>query len=177
VTVTAIYHRDEDGNWLVRLAEEPRCHTWARSLKAARAAIREAAELWTDELGVASVDDLVITERVEGIEGVGEALELAGMRAALASELTVVRAALDNLAPNLLGQGLSVRDVADLLALSPGRISQIAPGVGSLAATRKAASGFGRLAPPAPGDDRIEAITERMPSHESERVEQPSGRR
>lgn len=141
VSVTAVYRRDEDGNWVVRLAEEPRCHTWGRTLRAARTSIREAAELWTEELGVAAVEELTFNERIEGVAGADEASALAAFRSALEEQLTAVRASLDHFAPSLLLQGMSVRDVADLLDLSPGRISQIAPGASLAAQATKAAPG------------------------------------
>ncbi|MGQ0773748.1 MAG: type II toxin-antitoxin system HicB family antitoxin [Pseudonocardiales bacterium] len=60
VTVTAVYERDVQGRWLVHIAEEPRCHTWARSYASARREIVDATELWLDELGVESLDNLDI---------------------------------------------------------------------------------------------------------------------
>lgn len=127
ITVTAVYERDEAGNWLAHLAEEPRCHTWGRSLQSARCAVRDAAELWREELGA---DDAALRflDQVKGIEGAAEATHLAMVRLDLTEHLARVRAQLDELAPRLLAQGLSVRDVAGLVELSPGRVSQIAPG-------------------------------------------------
>lgn len=118
-SVTAIYERDQAGNWLAHLAEEDRCHTWARSLTSARAHIREAAELWLDELGVNSIDDLEFRDEVR-VPHADEAQQLAALRARLDGDTrAMVRI--------LLEQGLSVRDVATLVGLTPGRISQIAP--------------------------------------------------
>ena len=42
---TAVYWR-EGSNWLVELAEEPRAHTFARSLAKAEEHIRDATALW-----------------------------------------------------------------------------------------------------------------------------------
>jgi len=126
-TVTAVYERDPKGNWLVRLEEEPRCHTWARSLPAARQAIRDAIELWTEELDVSDVDELEIQDDIR-VPHAREALALAARRARLATELTDLRAAAEEMAVTLLHEGLSVRDVAALVGLTAGRISQIAPG-------------------------------------------------
>ncbi len=64
VSVTAVYERDVRGRWLVHIAEEPRCHTWARSYAAARREILDAAELWLDELGVESIDNLDLRDEV-----------------------------------------------------------------------------------------------------------------
>ncbi|MGH3814701.1 MAG: hypothetical protein ACRDUV_20015 [Pseudonocardiaceae bacterium] len=124
VTVTAVYERDVRGRWLVHIAEEPRCHTWARSYAAARREIRDAAELWLDELGVASIDNLDIRDEVR-IAGVAQARELAEAREELTRRLADVRAKVDEVARGLVAEGVSVRDVADLLGLSPGRVSQV----------------------------------------------------
>jgi predicted RNase H-like HicB family nuclease len=64
VTVTAVYERDVQGRWLVHIAEEPRCHTWARSYAAARREIIDAVELWFGELGIESLDNLDIRDEV-----------------------------------------------------------------------------------------------------------------
>jgi predicted RNase H-like HicB family nuclease len=64
VPVTAVYERDVQGRWLVHIAEEPRCHTWARSFVSARREINDAAELWIDELGIESFDNLDIRDEV-----------------------------------------------------------------------------------------------------------------
>ncbi|MGH3912736.1 MAG: hypothetical protein ACRDTC_04905 [Pseudonocardiaceae bacterium] len=124
VTVTAVYERDGQGRWLVHLAEEPRCHTWARSYASARREIIDAAELWLDELGVASLDDLDIRDEVR-IAGAAQARDLAEAREELTRRLADVRARVDEMARGLVAEGVSVRDVADLLGLSPGRVSQV----------------------------------------------------
>ncbi len=43
---TAIFERDEDGYWLVRLREERGVSTFGKTLERARFYIAEAAELW-----------------------------------------------------------------------------------------------------------------------------------
>src|SRR5208282_4239438 len=44
--LTAVFDRDDDGYWLVELAEEPRVHTYGRTLAKARDHIRDATALW-----------------------------------------------------------------------------------------------------------------------------------
>lgn len=44
--VTAVFQRDDEGYWLVELAEEPRVHTYGRTLAKARDHIRDATALW-----------------------------------------------------------------------------------------------------------------------------------
>jgi predicted RNase H-like HicB family nuclease len=124
VTVTAVYERDVQGRWLVHIAEEPRCHTWARSYASARREIIDAAELWLDELGVESLDNLDIRDEVR-IAGAAQARELAQTREELTRRLAKVRAMVDEAARGLVAEGVSVRDVADLLGISPGRVSQL----------------------------------------------------
>jgi predicted RNase H-like HicB family nuclease len=124
VTVTAVYERDAQGRWLVHIAEEPRCHTWARSYGAARREIIDAAELWLDELGTESLDNLDIRDEVR-IAGAAQARDLAEVREELTRRLADVRAKVDEAARGLVSAGVSVRDVADLLGISPGRVSQI----------------------------------------------------
>ena len=124
VTVTAVYERDAQHRWLVHVAEEPRCHTWARSYAAARREIVDAAELWLDELGVESVDELDVQDDVR-LAGASQARQLARNREELTRRLAEVRAEVDQAARGLVADGVSVRDVADLLGISPGRVSQV----------------------------------------------------
>lgn len=126
-TVTAVYERDAQGRWLVHLAEEPRCHTWARSYAAARREIVEAAELWLEELAVDSLDDVDVRDEVR-IAGAAHARQLAQTRAELTRRLAEVRTEVDHAARELIAEGVSVRDVADLLGISPGRVSQLVRG-------------------------------------------------
>lgn len=125
MTVTAVYERDVQGRWLVHIAEEPRCHTWARSYVSARREIIDAAELWLEEFGVESLDNLDIRDEVR-IAGAAQARDLAEAREELTRRLTEVRARVDEAARRLVAEGVSVRDVADLLGISPGRVSQVA---------------------------------------------------
>lgn len=120
-TVTAVYERDAQGRWLVHLAEEPRCHTWARSYAAAR---REIVELWLDELAVESLDDMIVRDEVQ-VAGAAQARQLAETREELTRRLAEVRTEVDQAARELVAEGVSVRDVADLLGISPGRVSQV----------------------------------------------------
>ncbi len=43
---TATYRRDSEGFWLVELREEPRVHTFGRTLDEAAEHIRNATALW-----------------------------------------------------------------------------------------------------------------------------------
>ncbi|MQA17725.1 MAG: hypothetical protein GEV09_27745, partial [Pseudonocardiaceae bacterium] len=100
-TVTAVYERDTQGRWLVHLTEEPRCHTWARSYAAARREIVDAAELWLDELGVESLDDVNVRDEVR-IAGAAKARQLAETREELTRRLAEVRTEVDQAARALV---------------------------------------------------------------------------
>jgi len=45
-TYTARLEREKDGRWSVELEEEPRVHTWGKTVDQALARMREAAALW-----------------------------------------------------------------------------------------------------------------------------------
>ena len=45
-TYTARLEREKDGRWTVELEEEPRVHTWGKTVDQALARMREAAALW-----------------------------------------------------------------------------------------------------------------------------------
>jgi predicted RNase H-like HicB family nuclease len=117
-TYTARYERDDEGNWLAELVEEPRIHTWGRSLHTARAHIKEAAELWFDS------DDLEVVDQFpkwvsRPLARAVPAREKAEKAAEAAAEATV------NAVRSLTEQGLSRRDVADLLGVSYQRVQQL----------------------------------------------------
>ncbi|MGH3868992.1 MAG: helix-turn-helix domain-containing protein [Pseudonocardiaceae bacterium] len=59
------------------------------------------------------------------ITGAAQARDLAKAREELTRRLTEVRARVDEAARGLVAEGVSVRDVADLLGISPGRVSQV----------------------------------------------------
>jgi len=117
-TYTARYERDPDGNWLAELAEEPRIHTWGRSLATARVNIREAAELWFDTEELAVVEefpDWLRSPLDRALPAREEAERV--VEAAAAATLDAVR--------ELTSNGLSRRDVADLLGISYQRVQQL----------------------------------------------------
>src|SRR5487761_704869 len=53
-TYTARLEREDDGRWSVELEEEPRVHTWGKTIDQALTRMREAAALWfqTDEASI-----------------------------------------------------------------------------------------------------------------------------
>ena len=53
-TYTARLEQENDGRWSVELEEEPRVHTWGKTIDQALTRMREAAALWfqTDEASI-----------------------------------------------------------------------------------------------------------------------------
>ncbi len=70
---TAVFDRDDDGYWLVELEEEPRVHTYGRTLAKAREHIVDATALWFE----VAPEDLNLVEDVRLPVPVKAALELA----------------------------------------------------------------------------------------------------
>ncbi len=114
--------RDEGGAWVARCPDVPGCHTYGRSLRQARARIREALSLWVDDADAAELEfryhlpsewrqavGAYRRARARAISAEKDAQELA---AAVAAELTQ-------------NQGLSMRDVAEMLGLSHQRVQQL----------------------------------------------------
>src|SRR2546425_12690473 len=52
----ALVDRDESGAWIARVPSIPGCHTYGRTLEAARRRIREALGLWIDHPERARLD-------------------------------------------------------------------------------------------------------------------------
>lgn len=128
-TYTAVFERGRDGFWEVELVEEPRVHTYGRTLAKARAYIREATAGWFD-VGEDSFD---VVEEMHLPKAVKDPLSRAlrgreRAEAASAAALTMTREAAEALVRT--GQ-LSTRDAAELLGLSHQRVQQLlaaAPG-------------------------------------------------
>jgi predicted RNase H-like HicB family nuclease len=125
MNLTAKIHRDETGAWIAHVTEEPRVHTFGRTVPKALLHLREAAALWfdTDE------DDIEFTLQVELkpnqsaptlIRRALKARRTAEEAQAAANEATLaaVHALIDD-------AGLSVRDTAALLGISHQRIHQL----------------------------------------------------
>jgi predicted RNase H-like HicB family nuclease len=116
----------EDGHWLADVPELQGAHTYARSLPSLDQAVREvivlAADLPDEAMPELKLDydyhtgdpELDITA-LEVRRLRREADELAAMAAARTGQV----------AAQLVARGLSVRDVASLLGISPQRVSQL----------------------------------------------------
>ena len=127
IEVTAVYRHEQqpDGSaaWIVELVEEPRCHTFGRTLRAAQRNIREAAAAWY-EVGPSQVevdDDVRLPPPASRALGRSRALrdrERTAHEQARAATVAAVAA--------LREVGLSERDTGTLLGLSHQRVHQLA---------------------------------------------------
>ncbi|MGH9110478.1 MAG: type II toxin-antitoxin system HicB family antitoxin [Acidimicrobiales bacterium] len=121
-TYTARLEREKDGRWTVELAEEPRVHTWAKTVDQALARVREAAALWfeTDE------DQIVLVPQPVLPKTAGRTVEQARQarqEARHADRLAVERAR--KAAATLTARGISMRDAAAILGISHQRVHQL----------------------------------------------------
>lgn len=130
---TAVYWR-EGTNWLVELSEEPRVHTFARTLAKAEQHIRDASALWFEK------DDVPLKHvyrdlPLETSEIVWTAREA---RSELASaEERALEATREGANRLMDGAGLSLRDAAHLLGISHQRLHQIVRGAAEEAGGRE----------------------------------------
>jgi predicted RNase H-like HicB family nuclease len=125
VTAVYRYERQPDGGaaWIVELAEEPRCHTFGRTLRAAQRNIREAAAAWyeVEPSRVEVRDDVRLPSPASRALGQARALrdrEREAHEQASAATAAAVAA--------LRAVGLSERDTGTLLGLSHQRVHQLA---------------------------------------------------
>jgi len=128
VTYTVIVTREGDA-WLADVREVPGAHTFARSLDGLVKSVREVIILMDDLDDLDDLDDdadidVELTYAVKD-ETVLAAANLGRDREAAAVRESELQAEARTLARALTGQGYSVRDAARLLAMSPGRISQL----------------------------------------------------
>jgi predicted RNase H-like HicB family nuclease len=116
----------EDSYWLADVPELQGSHTYARSLPGLDRAVREVIVLAVD-LPDEAMPDLLLDYhyRTGDPELDTTALEVRRLRRE-ADELAAAAAArTGQVAAQLVARGLSVRDVASLLGISPQRVSQL----------------------------------------------------
>ncbi len=121
-TYTARLEREADGRWTVELAEEPRVHTWGKTVDQALTRIREAAAMWfeTDEASIDLVPSPVLPKAIlRTVEQAGRARTQAHNADRLAIDKT------RQAAVELSRRGISMRDAATILGISHQRVHQL----------------------------------------------------
>jgi predicted RNase H-like HicB family nuclease len=121
-TYTARLEREKDGRWTVELKEEPRVHTWGKTVDQALARTREAAALWFQ----IEEDQIELLPRPVLPKSVDRAVELARQareHARSADRLAIERTR--EAAATLTSRGISMRDVAAILGISHQRVHQL----------------------------------------------------
>ena len=116
----------EDGHWLADVPELAGAHSYARSLPALDRAVRELIVLAAD-LPDEAMPGLVLDYRYDtGDPDLdATALEVRRLRRQADELAAAVTARTGEVAAQLVARGLSVRDVAALLGISPQRVSQL----------------------------------------------------
>jgi DNA-binding NarL/FixJ family response regulator len=116
----------EDGHWLADVSALAGAHTYARSLPALDHAVREVIVLAAD-LPDEAMPGLVLDYRYDtGDPDLdATALEVRRLRRQADELAAAVTARTGEVAAQLVARGLSVRDVAALLGISPQRVSQL----------------------------------------------------
>jgi predicted RNase H-like HicB family nuclease len=119
--LTVTYERDEDGWWVAKVPSVPGALTQGRSIDQARSRIREALSLFIDNADtVELLDDIKIDE--EARERVFLVKQLQ-QQAVEAQRMAAVEAR--ELVDLLREMKLSMRDVGNVLGVSPTRIQQL----------------------------------------------------
>ncbi|MCX9191428.1 HicB family protein [Carbonactinospora thermoautotrophica] len=116
----------EGKDWLADVPELEGTHTWARNLTSLDRAVREAIVLGAD-LPDDAMDDLELDYEFRTGDPVvdSESAEVRTWRRKLSETERQVERRTYGLVDKLGARGLSVRDVAVLVGLSPQRVSQI----------------------------------------------------
>jgi predicted RNase H-like HicB family nuclease len=121
-TYTARLEREKDRRWTVELEEEPRVHTWGKTVDQALTRMREATALWfqIEEDQIELVPRPVLPKSADRtVEQARQAREQARSADRLAVERTRKAAAA------LTSRGISMRDAAAILGISHQRVHQL----------------------------------------------------
>ena len=116
----------EDGQWLADMPDLPGAHTYARSLPSLDQAVREVVVLAAD-LPDEAMPELVLDYdyHTGDPELDATALEVRRLRRQADDLAATATARTSQVAAQLVARGLSVRDAAALLGISPQRVSQL----------------------------------------------------
>ncbi|HLI43567.1 MAG TPA: type II toxin-antitoxin system HicB family antitoxin [Acidimicrobiales bacterium] len=121
-TYTARLARERDGRWTVELEEEPRVHTWGKTVEQALARMREATALWfqIDDHEIELIPHPVLPKATgRTIDQARQARE----QAPNADRLAIGQTRKAALA--LTRRGISMRDAAAILGISHQRVHQL----------------------------------------------------
>lgn len=113
----------EAGAWLADVPDVPGAHTFARSLAGLSKSVREVIVLMTDQADDAAVDITFTFDVADPL--VTKAAAVGFQRSEIAAREAELRKVTASLALDLSRHGYSVRDAAQLLAMTPGRVSQL----------------------------------------------------
>ena len=116
----------EDGNWLADVPELQGSHTFARNLPTLDHAVREVIVLASD-LPDSAMPELILDYdyHTGDSELDSTASEVRHLRRQADELVATAAARTGQAAAKLVAKGLSVRDVAALLGISPQRVSQL----------------------------------------------------
>lgn len=117
----AVYERDSDGRWLVRVPAISGCHTHGRTIEQARERIREALSLFVADADRAEIEDKVSLP-VPIQQLVKQTLRA---RQRLERDQVVLFSTQERAVKALKRRGLSYRDAGQVLDLSHQRVEQI----------------------------------------------------
>ncbi|MEO8698033.1 MAG: type II toxin-antitoxin system HicB family antitoxin, partial [Acidimicrobiales bacterium] len=121
-TYTARLERETDGRWSVELEEEPRVHTWGKTIDQALTRMLEAAAMWfeTDEASIKLVPKPILTKAaMRTVEQARQARD----QARNADRLAVEK--MQRAAAELASKGITMRDAATILGISHQRVHQL----------------------------------------------------
>jgi hypothetical protein len=121
----------EDGQWLANVPELQGAHTYARSLPSLDQAVREVVVVAADLPDEAMPELVLDYDYHTGDPQLdATALEVRRLRRQADDLAATAAARTGRAAAQLVARGLSVRDVAALLGISPQRVSQLTAKVG-----------------------------------------------
>lgn len=125
-TFTAVCERDgESGWWVVTVAELPGIVTQGRNLVDARAMARDAIAIWNER----SEDtfDVAVEARLAPGADQTRSRALEARKEAERAQQEAARATREAVRTLIEDQGLTIRDVSQLLGVSYQRVAQLAP--------------------------------------------------
>jgi len=121
-TYTARLEQEHDGRWSIELEEEPRVHTWGKTVDQALGRMKEAAAMWfgIDEDTITLIPRPVLPKTAgRTVDQARQAREKARVADREAIEQT------RKAAVTLTSRGISIRDAAAILGISHQRVHQL----------------------------------------------------